>query len=56
MREVQRVLVDDPPAVFIAWDETARAVGRRFRIPVAPGRDILSSLSQWRPRSTGDSP
>lgn len=50
LRQVQRVLIDDPPAVFIAWDEGARAVGRRFVVPPGLGRDILSTLSRWQPR------
>jgi len=50
LREVQHVLHDDPPAVFLAWDETARAVGRRFVVPPSFGRDILSTIAQWRPR------
>jgi peptide/nickel transport system substrate-binding protein len=47
--ELQRVLYYDPPAVFIAWDERARAVSRRFQIPGEPRRDILQTLWQWRP-------
>lgn len=51
LRRAQRVLIEDPPAVFLAWDEVARAVGRRFIVPPGAGRDILSSLAQWRPRA-----
>ncbi len=47
--ELQRVLYDDPPAAFIAWDERARAVSRRFEIPTEPGQDILRTLWRWRP-------
>src|SRR5690606_625410 len=56
LRRAQHVLIDDPPAVFIAWDEVARAVGRRFIVPPSVGRDILSGLSQWRPRPPETSP
>lgn len=52
--ELQRVLYDDPPAVFIAWDERARAVSRRFEIPTEPGQDILRTLWQWRPAPARD--
>lgn len=48
---LQRVLLNDPPAVFLVWEEMARAVGRRFVVPPSPGRDILSTLPQWRPRA-----
>lgn len=51
LRRVQQVLIDDPPAVFLVWDEVARAVGRRFVVPPSVGRDILSGLSQWRPHA-----
>jgi hypothetical protein len=46
---LQRVLYDDPPGVFIAWDERARAVSRRFFVPSTPGRDILQNFWQVRP-------
>jgi len=46
----QQAIVSDPPALFIAWDERARAVSRRFDIPLPEnGRDILSTLRLWRP-------
>jgi peptide/nickel transport system substrate-binding protein len=48
--ELQRTVVIDPPAVFLAWSERARAVSRRFRVPAPePGRDILTTLRLWRP-------
>jgi hypothetical protein len=46
---LQRILYDNPPGVFIAWDERARAVSRRFVVPSTPGRDILSTFWQVRP-------
>jgi peptide/nickel transport system substrate-binding protein len=45
----QRAIIDDPPAIFLAWSERARAVSTRFDVPVEPGRDILSTLRLWRP-------
>lgn len=45
----QQAIVDDPPAIFIAWSRRARAVTKRFDIPAEPGRDILGSLRSWRP-------
>ena len=36
----QRAIVDDPPAIFLAWSERARAVSTRFDVPAEPGRDI----------------
>jgi ABC-type transport system substrate-binding protein len=45
----QRAIVEDPPAIFLAWTQRARAVSTRFDVPVEPGRDILSTLRLWRP-------
>jgi peptide/nickel transport system substrate-binding protein len=47
--ELQRIFVEDPPAVFLAWETTTRAVSNEFSIPIEPGRDILSSIWRWRP-------
>jgi hypothetical protein len=46
---LQNATIDDPPAVFLAWGERARAVNRRFDVHVEPGRDILTTLRLWRP-------
>jgi hypothetical protein len=46
----QQAIVDDPPAIFLAWGERARAVSRRFDVPTPEnGRDILPNLRLWRP-------
>jgi peptide/nickel transport system substrate-binding protein len=46
----QQAIVDDPPAIFLAWAERARAVSRRFDVPVPDdGRDVLATLRMWRP-------
>ncbi len=45
----QRAIIDDPPAIFLAWSQRARAVSTRFEVPVEPGRDVLSTLRFWRP-------
>jgi ABC-type transport system substrate-binding protein len=45
----QQAVVDDPPAIFLAWMERARAVTKRFQVPsVEPGRDILANVRQWK--------
>jgi len=46
----QQAMLDDPPAIFIAWGERARAVSKRF-VVMAPDkqRDILNTLRLWRP-------
>lgn len=46
----QQVIHDDPPAVFLAWEERVRAVNRSFHVPPQePGRDVIFSLWRWRP-------
>ena len=46
-RRFQREVFDDPPAIFLAWGETARAVSRRFDVVKAPGGDIRMTISDW---------
>jgi hypothetical protein len=52
VRAFQASVIEDPPAVFLAWSERARAVNQRFDVHIEPGRDILTTLRLWRP--TGD--
>jgi peptide/nickel transport system substrate-binding protein len=49
----QRAIVDDPPAIFLAWSERARAVSTAFDVQAEPGRDVLTTLRLWRPAGTG---
>jgi peptide/nickel transport system substrate-binding protein len=45
---------DDPPAIFLAWNETVQAVSRRFSVPAGnDGRDAIYVLSRWLPRQPG---
>lgn len=44
--DLHRVLIDDPPAVHLFWQETSRAVGRRITVPAEAG-DVLASLPRW---------
>jgi peptide/nickel transport system substrate-binding protein len=48
MRELARVFHDDPPAAFIAWQTTSRAVSSKFEVEPEEGRDVLTNLWQWR--------
>jgi ABC-type transport system substrate-binding protein len=47
--DLQQVFFDDPPAIFLAWPRVARVVSNRFVVPDEKGRDVMSSLWQWRP-------
>jgi ABC-type transport system substrate-binding protein len=46
--EVQRVLLEDPPAVFLVWPQVTRAVDVHFNVPPAETGDVLGSIWQWR--------
>jgi ABC-type transport system substrate-binding protein len=47
----QQVMYDDPPAIFLAWEERLRAVSRTFQAPPSDevGRDIVAGLWRWKP-------
>ena len=46
----QQAVVDDPPAIFLAWMERARAVSKRFQVPRSePGATSSSNVRQWKP-------
>ena len=45
--QLQRTLLDDPPALFIAWSERTRAATRRFTVPVEAGRDPMPNFWRW---------
>ena len=42
---LQRVMLNDPPALFIAWNKRARAIRREFVIPEAS--EPIGSLWRW---------
>ena len=46
---VRQAFQEDPPAVFIAWTETARVVSRRFDVPRRSSEDVILNLWQWKP-------
>jgi ABC-type transport system substrate-binding protein len=45
---LQQVLLNDPPALFLAWNARARAIRTAFVIPEGGG-DPLNSLWKWTP-------
>jgi ABC-type transport system substrate-binding protein len=50
---LQQVLLNDPPALFLAWGERTRAVSKSFVIVQEPGRDPIDPLyTIWRWTST----
>jgi peptide/nickel transport system substrate-binding protein len=50
--ELGRILTEDPPAAFLAWQETSRAVSRKFNVGPEPNSDIISHIWKWRPAAT----
>jgi peptide/nickel transport system substrate-binding protein len=52
--ELDRVMHADPPAAFLVWQETSRAVSTKFDVAAEPNRDILTNLWQWRPVTKRD--
>jgi hypothetical protein len=46
--DLQRVLYEDPPAVFLVWPRETRAVDARFRVPYLSDRDVLNGVRDWR--------
>lgn len=47
--DLERVMHADPPAAFLVWQETSRAVSTHFDVAAEENRDILTNLWQWRP-------
>jgi peptide/nickel transport system substrate-binding protein len=45
--QLQQVLLEDPPAVFVAWSERSRAVSRRINVGTAPGSDPFEGVWNW---------
>lgn len=43
----QQRVHDDPPAIFLAWGRTSRAVTRRFEIPET-SEDIFHTIARWK--------
>ena len=54
--EMQQILHDDPPAAFLAWQTTSRAVSTAIDVAQEPGRDVLSNIWVWRPAAPGPKP
>ena len=47
VQDLQRTMREDPPAVFIYWPQTSRAVSRRFLLPPEEDVDIIRSVDRW---------
>ncbi|MBM3820817.1 MAG: ABC transporter substrate-binding protein [Acidimicrobiia bacterium] len=49
---LQRVMLEDPPALFLAWNQRARAISSRFHVAEKPGHDPLLTIWQWTENSS----
>jgi peptide/nickel transport system substrate-binding protein len=47
--ELFKILHDDPPAAFLAWQMTSRAVSTNFDVAFEADRDIFGNVWKWRP-------
>lgn len=47
--DAQRIMFEDPPAVFLAWQQNLRAVSTKYDVPVDPDRDLIATIARWRP-------
>lgn len=52
----QRAILNDPPAIFLAWSERARAISTTFDVHVEAGRDPLQTLPEWRRGNAATAP
>jgi peptide/nickel transport system substrate-binding protein len=46
--DLSRILYEDPPAAFLAWQAQSRAVSKQFQVVSDTNRDVLSTVWQWR--------
>ncbi len=51
--ELQRVLYEDPPALFLAWPTVSRAVSADIEVPYEPNSDIVSRVARFQRATQG---
>jgi ABC-type transport system substrate-binding protein len=51
--QLERIMHDDPPAAFLAWQATSRAVSTKFDVAPEENRDIITNAWLWRPAANG---
>jgi peptide/nickel transport system substrate-binding protein len=52
VRRLQQAFLESPPAIFLAWNERARAIRSEFRVDVEAGADPISTLWRWQTDKT----
>jgi peptide/nickel transport system substrate-binding protein len=53
-RRLQRLMAEDPPALFLAWNERARAMRRNIFVPDSDRPDVMWTLAGWSRQPLGD--
>jgi peptide/nickel transport system substrate-binding protein len=53
---LQRVFLDDPPALFLVWNQRTRAIRREFQIAAEPERDPITKIESWTLRDSQAAP
>jgi len=48
VRKLQQAFLESPPAIFLAWNDRARAVRSDFSVPGELGTDPLTTLWRWK--------
>ena len=54
--DLQSVFHDDPPAIFVAWAQTSRAISSKIQVPYESNMDVVGRLwrAQWAPAETAE--
>jgi len=47
--KLQRIFLEDPPALFLAWSERARVAGPKFNPVIDTDRDPVLTMWRWTP-------
>ena len=47
--ELLKILHEDPPGAFLAWQKTSRAVSTKFDVAYETDREIFGNVWKWRP-------
>ena len=54
--DLQERFYEDAPAVFLAWQQTTRAVSSNIDVSDSRDSDIFSNIWRWRRAGAGQSP
>jgi hypothetical protein len=51
--DLQRIFHEDPPAIFVAWPQTSRAISAKIYVPYENSMDVVGRLwrSEWAERA-----